>query len=141
MARRAGRHKVAHWVIFGVLVVLSGIFLFPFFWVVSSSLHTTLEADSLPLTWWPSSPQWHNYVVAWGELDFTRFLLQTIGIMVLATIGEVSSAALCAYGFARIKFRGRDVWFMGVLASIMLPGTVTLIPLFIIFKDLGWLNT
>ncbi len=138
---RKGRRHVGSWIIFAVLVVIALIFLFPFFWVFSSSLQTTVEANSLPLTWWPAVPQWHNYIVAWGELDFTRFLLQTVLVVVLATVGEVSSAAVCAYGFARIKFPGRDVWFMGVLASIMLPGTVTLIPLFIIFKDFGWLNT
>lgn len=140
-ARRRRRQRIVHWTIFGVLVVIAAIFIFPFFWVFSSSLQTTLEANSLPLTWWPAIPQWHNYVVAWGELDFTRFLLQTIYVMVLSTVGEVLSASLCAYGFARIKFPGRDAWFYGVLASIMLPGTVTLIPLFIIFKDFGWLNT
>jgi multiple sugar transport system permease protein len=141
VGRRQRRRDVGRWIIFAVLVLLALIFLFPFFWVLSSSLQTTVEANSLPLTWWPSTPQWHNYAVAWGELDFTRFLFQTIFVVVLATIGEVSSAALCAYGFARIKFPGRDIWFIGVLASIMLPGTVTLIPLFIIFKDFGWLNT
>jgi multiple sugar transport system permease protein len=141
VGRQRRRRQIGRWVILAVLVVIALVFLFPFFWVVSSSLQTTLEANSLPLTWWPSSLQWHNYAVAWGELDFTRFLVQTVFVVVLATVGEVSSAALCAYGFARIKFPGRDIWFIGVLASIMLPGTVTLIPLFIIFKDFGWLNT
>jgi multiple sugar transport system permease protein len=140
-ARRRRRQRLVHWTIFAVLIVIAAIFIFPFFWVLSSSLQTTLEANSLPLTWWPAVPQWHNYVVAWGELDFTRYLLQTVYVMVLSTVGEVLSASLCAYGFARIKFPGRDAWFYGVLASIMLPGTVTLIPLFIIFKDFGWLNT
>lgn len=141
VGRSRRRRRVAHWVIFAVLVIVSLVFLFPFFWVLSSSLQSTLEASSLPLTWWPSSLHWHNYVAAWDQYDFTRYLLQTIFVVVLATIGEVSSAAVCAYGFSRIRFRGRDAWFVAVLASIMLPSTVTLIPLFIIFKDFGWLDT
>lgn len=135
------RRRLFHWVIFAVLVVVSAIFIFPFFWVVSSSFQSTAEANSLPLTWWPSTLHLHNYVVAWEQYDFTRYLVQTVVLLVVATVGEVASAAVCAYGFARIRFRGRDAWFMAVLASIMLPSTVTLIPLFIIFKDFGWLNT
>jgi multiple sugar transport system permease protein len=138
---RPKRGSVTSWAFFGILVVVTIIFLFPFYWIVSSSLQTTREASSLPLTWWPAHPQWHNFVVAWDAEPFTRYLLNTLFVVVLATIGEVTSAAACAYGFARIKFPGRDFWFIGVLASIMLPGSVTLIPLFIIFKDLGWINT
>lgn len=141
VGRSRRRRRFGHWLILAALIVISALFLFPFFWVLSSSFQTTREANALPLTWLPSSLHWHNYVVAWDQYDFTRYLIQTVLVLVLATVGEVSSAAVCAYGFARIRFKGRDAWFIGVLASVMLPSTVTLIPLFIIFKDFGWLDT
>ena len=128
-------------VIFAILCVLAVMFLFPFFWIISSALQTTQQQQSLPLTWMPTTPQWHNFAVAWNTLPFTGYLLNSMVIVVFATLGAVSSAAWCAYGFARLKFAGRRVWFYLTLSTMMLPGTLTMIPVYLIMKDIGWLNT
>lgn len=127
--------------IFVVLVITTCFFLFPFFWVASSSLQSTHEQQSLPLTWWPSSPQWHNFRVAWQVAPFTSYLVHSLIIVVCVTIGSVASASFVAYGLARCRFPGREFWFTAILSTMMLPGTVTLIPIYLVFKDLGWLDT
>lgn len=136
--RRIRGSKVA---IFAILLALLVIFLFPLFWIVSNALQTNTEQVTLPLTWWPSIPQWHNFVVAWNTLPFGIMLWRSFIIVLFSTIGAVGSSVVCAYGFARIRFRGRQFIFFAVLATLMLPGIVTMIPVYLIMKDLGWLNT
>lgn len=127
--------------VFVMVIVTTCFFVFPFFWVVSTSLQTTQEQQRLPLTWWPSRPQWHNFVTAWQAAPMTSYLLHTLLIVVCVVVGSVFSASLVAYGLARLRFPGREFWFNVVLSTMMLPLTVTLIPLYLIFKDLGWLDT
>ncbi len=124
-----------------VLVITTCFFLFPFFWVVSTSLQTTVEQQTLPKVWWPSVLQWHNFSVAWAVAPFTTYLWHTALIVALVVAGSVSSASLVAFALARMRFPGREFWFNAILSTMMLPGTVTLIPLYLIFKDLGWLDT
>lgn len=123
------------------LVILAVPFVFPFFWILSSALQTTTEQYSLPLTWWPKIPQWHNFIVAWKTMPFGLYLWHSVVLVFFVTLGTVLTSALCAYGFARIRFWGRNVIFMAVMATLMLPSTVTLIPLYLIMKHLGWLDT
>jgi ABC-type glycerol-3-phosphate transport system permease component len=89
----------------------------------------------------PEVPQWSNYVAVWTQVPFARFLLNTVIITVVSLIGQVVTATLVAYGFARFKFPGRDALFMLVLATLILPEEVTLIPRFILFRILGWLDS
>lgn len=124
-----------------ILVVLALMFLFPFFWIVSSALQTTREQLSLPLTWLPKVPQWENFAVAWHTLPFTSYVFHSLLIVMFSTAGAVASAAWCAYGFARLRFFGRSIWFYITLSTMMLPGTLTMIPVYLIMRDLGWLNT
>ncbi|MGW0229838.1 carbohydrate ABC transporter permease [Actinopolymorpha singaporensis] len=138
VARRRGAGRSA---IFAVLLVTTAFFLFPFFWVVTTSLQSTHEQQSLPLTWWPDSPQWHNFAVAWHVAPFTTYLLHTLAIVSLVTVGSVASASFVAYGLARCRFPGREFWFNAILSTMMLPGTVTLIPIYLLFKNIGWLDT
>jgi multiple sugar transport system permease protein len=140
---KAGRHlwRGNKTPIFIVLVITTAVFLFPIFWVVSNALQTTAEQQTLPKTWWPHDLQWSNFKAAWSVAPFTTYLWHTLLIVVLVVIGSVASASLVAFALARLHFRGREFWFMAVLSTMMLPSTVTLIPLYLIFKDLGWLDT
>lgn len=124
-----------------VLLILAAVFLFPLFHLFSRSLMTPAETISVPPTLWPAVPRWSNYADAWNSAPFGQFLVNSILITTLTVFGATASAALCGFGFARLEFPGRNVLFVLVLATLMLPATVTLIPLYIIFRDLGWLNT
>jgi multiple sugar transport system permease protein len=138
--RRARRQRSRGWR-YLVLSLLSIIFLFPFYWIVSVSLQSANQATSLPLTWFPKTPLFSNYADAFSAMPFLSFLFHSLIIVVAATFGAVASAAVCAYGFGRIKFWGRDFWFMVVMTTLMLPYIVTFIPIYIMMKDIGWLGT
>ncbi|CAA9359353.1 MAG: hypothetical protein AVDCRST_MAG93-7562, partial [uncultured Chloroflexia bacterium] len=115
--------------------------LFPLFYMLSRSLMQPSEINTLPPVIWPKTPQWENYRIALSRAPFARFTLNTMKILVLSVIGVTGSSALCGYAFARLSFPGRGALFGAVLATLMLPGAVTMVPLYVIFRDLGWLNT
>jgi multiple sugar transport system permease protein len=126
---------------YALLAALAAVFLMPFFWMITTALKTDPEVMIYPIRWLPADPQWRNFLVGWTSYPFDLFLRNTTIILVGSLMGELLSAALVAYGFARIRFAGRDVLFMVLLATMMVPPQVTLIPTFILFKYLSWLDT
>lgn len=127
--------------LYTLLIVLSIIFMFPFFWTVSSSLKEPFELMTFPPTWLPETPQWQNYARVIEKVPFIRWALNTAFVVAIATLGSVLSASIVAYSFARFNYPGRDTIFMVTLATMMLPAQVTLIPQFVLFNELGWINT
>jgi multiple sugar transport system permease protein len=117
------------------------IMLIPFLWMVSTSLKVESQIWLIPPKWIPSPIRWENYTEALTILPFGRYALNTLLITTLTTVGVVLSSSLCAYGFARMQFPGRDLIFMIVLSAIMIPYAVLLIPQYIMFRTLGWLDT
>lgn len=125
-------------------VVVAGggiIFLVPFVWMLSTSLKMQSQIFTWPPQWIPSPVMFRNYLDAWQQFPTPRFFANTITVTVLSTIGQILTNSLVAFGFARLRFRGRNALFLLVLSTMMLPDQVTLIPLFAIFSRLGWLNT
>jgi ABC-type glycerol-3-phosphate transport system permease component len=120
---------------------LSVLFLLPFFWMVTTALKEPAQVFAYPIQWIPRPVVWRNFVDAWTVIPFTTFFKNTVVITVLSILGETLSSGLSAFAFARIPFRGRDALFIVVLATMMLPPQVTLIPTFIIFAKLKWVNT
>lgn len=129
--------------IYLLLAMSAVVFLLPLFWMITTSLKTQAEVYVFPPTFFPQTFRWQNFPEGWTyeSMQWTRWLLNTLAITTAVMVGTLLSASLCGYGFARISFPGRDIWFIMVLASIMLPGAVTLIPLFISFHRVGWLDT
>ena len=109
--------------------------LVPLMWTLSTSLKT--PAEVFTDNFWPSALKWSNYSDAVTAIPFFRFLGNTLIILIPVVLGTVFSAAIVAYGFARFNFRGKRTWFLIMLATMMLPGQVTMIPLFIMFKEIG----
>ncbi|MGH2459015.1 MAG: carbohydrate ABC transporter permease [Chloroflexota bacterium] len=122
-------------------VLLSVVFVFPFFWTVTSSLKQPFELFVFPPLIFPAVPQWVNYLTVLTTVPFLLWVWNSIIVVVLSTIGVVFSASIVAYSFARFEYRGRDVLFMVTLGTLMLPAQVTLIPQFVLFNALGWVNT
>jgi multiple sugar transport system permease protein len=125
--------------LFTGLIALS--FLFPFAWSVSSSLKTGFEVIAYPPSLFPKSPQWYNYVEAWTAADLGRFFWNSTVVTGLSLIGQVISSFIVAYGFARFRFPGRELLFVLCLSGLMMPVYVTIIPLFTLFRAVGWINT
>jgi len=127
--------------IYLALLAMSFIFLVPFLWMVSTSLKESSEIFQFPPQWIPNPIVWSNYVEAMTFAPFHRFFANSFIIAILSMIGEVFTGALVAYGFAKLEFKGRNVLFIIVLATMMLPGEVTMIPVFIMFSSIGWVDT
>ncbi|MGQ9683395.1 MAG: carbohydrate ABC transporter permease [Anaerolineae bacterium] len=125
-----------------VLIVLSISFLLPLYWMAVSGLKTAPQVYSVPPVWLPMPPRWINYWVAWHVDSFTLYALNTVlRYAIPVTIGSVVSNAIVAYGFSRVQWPGRDLLFSICLMTMMIPGQVTMVPVFIIFKKLGWVNS
>jgi len=127
-----------------VYVLLLGFSLFcvfPLIWLLRSSLMTSREIFTLPPRLLPAVPQWNNYLELFNVVPFGRYFLNTMAIVALNVVGAVASNSLIAYAFARINFRGRTIMYGLCMATIMLPQTVTMIPLFIEWKLFHGINT
>jgi ABC-type glycerol-3-phosphate transport system permease component len=124
--------------ILGILIVIYGV---PFLWLVASSLKTSTELFAVPTVWVPKVPQWSNYALSITSFPFLLYLRNTLLIVFCNIVGSVISATLAGYGFARVKWKGRNVVFVIVLMTMMLPFQVTMIPLFMVFQRLRWIGT
>lgn len=124
-------------------LLLAGVaFMFvPLAWTLSTSLKSPAEVFLFPPKWIPSELRWGNYAEAVTAIPFWQYLYNTSYITLLTIIGKVLSITLVAFAFARLRWWGRDTMFLLMLATMMLPPHVTLIPQFILFKNLGWLDT
>lgn len=138
MKRPSALGPVLKW---AALLTLSVLFLFPFYWTFVTAIKAKPELLTWPPTWWPAEPQWGNFLAAWQAQDFATYLKNSVTVTVLSTIGQLFSSSLVAFGFARFDFPGRNVLFMVLLAAMMIPWDVTMIPLYMEFNWLGWINT
>lgn len=127
--------------IYLLLIAGATLFLIPFLWMLTTSLKEGPQVYTWPPVWVPDPVRIDNYSKAWGMLPFTQFYWNTLRITFLSIMGTVLSCSLGAYGFARLRFRGRDFLFVVLLATMMLPSQVTLIPQYVWFARLGWVNT
>ncbi len=135
-------HQIVRVVVAEVILLgLGVVMMLPFLWLLTGSIKTEAEVFQWPPTLWPVVPQWDNYRQGLTVLPFNLFFRNTLIIAALATVGTTVSSSLVAFAMARLRFPGRDFLFMVVLSTMMLPGIVTLIPKFILFKQLGWVDT
>lgn len=114
--------------------------LMPVVWMVLTSLKAANQVLVMPPIW-IFSPQWHNYIDVLTLVPFQKYILNTATIVGFVVLGTLLSCSFCAYGFARLKAPGRNAIFMILMATMMLPTTVTLVPTYIVFNHIGWLNT
>lgn len=118
-----------------------GIVLFPVFWMFSTSLKSQVEAFQPPPPWLPATFHWENYYDALTTNPFGIYFRNTLYFALMVVIAEVISNSFIAFGFARLRAPGRNSLFYFVLATLMIPGEVTLIPQYVLFSKLGWLNS
>jgi len=124
-----------------ILILISVIFLVPIFWMFTTSIKDLSEVMTYPPIWWPNPPKWYNYVKAVNYIPFGRYTLNTIIITIGNIAGVLFSAPLVAYSISRIRWRGRNILFMLILSTVLIPFPVIMIPVFIVFSRLGWINT
>jgi multiple sugar transport system permease protein len=130
--------RILIWII---LVAGAIVFILPFVWMVSSSLKEEQQVFQYPPQLIPNPMLWSNYVTALTYKPFDTYVINTLFIAALNLVAVVLTSSFCAYGFARIQFPGRDFWFAVALATLMVPYFVLMIPQFVMFTRLGWVNT
>jgi multiple sugar transport system permease protein len=123
------------------MTVLAVLFIFPFFWTAASSLKSASDVYVYPPIWVPAVLRWSNYPDVFHLVPYGTWFLNSVIVVVLQTLGVVISASIVAYSFARFRYPGRELLFLLTLGTMMLPAEVTLIPTYLLFKYLGWLNT
>ena len=127
--------------VFCALVTIALAVLLPFYWMISSSLRTMDHMFSLPIQWIPDPVNWQSYVLAWQAQDFTRYFFNSGVVAIAITIGNVILCSLAGYSLTKFTYRGRGLMFVLILSTMMLPLEVTMVPLFLIVKELGWQNS
>lgn len=128
-------------IVYTMLIICSLLFIAPLFWAVTTAVKSPAELYLFPPKWIPSVWKFSNFADAWTIQPFTLFLKNTVIVTLMSTLGQLISCTLVAYGFARFEFKGRDLLFLIVLATMMIPWEVTMIPQYMEFNYLGWINT
>lgn len=124
-----------------VLCIVGLFFFAPFLWLISTSLKSDAEVFSYPPKWFPSEIRWQNYVDAFKAIPYLQYIQNSLTTTFFAVFGNILSAPLVAYAFSKLKWKGRDKLFLLVLATMMLPFQITMIPLYSVYVKLGWINT
>ncbi|WP_053202539.1 carbohydrate ABC transporter permease [Jiangella muralis] len=140
MTRSAGRGLTATST-YLVLGFGSILYLVPFLWMLSTSLKTQDQVYEFPIRWIPQPIDWANFVELFTVAPFLTYTVNTIIITVFGVFGSVVSSAAAAYGFARFRFRGRNALFLVMLSTMMVPIWVTIVPSYVVFSEIGWIDT
>jgi multiple sugar transport system permease protein len=141
-SERIRRRQTARRVVTYILLTLAAFsFAFPLFWTVSSSLQTWQELRSFEPRLWPTTPQWTNYQDIFTIVPYARWMFNSFLIVSITIPGTIITATMTAYAFARFNFVGKNVWFILMLGTIMIPAVVTLIPQYLLFFQLKLVNT
>lgn len=124
-----------------LLLVLAIPMILPLLWMISTALKSDNAVFSVPPEWIPKEFQWSNFTIGLEQIEFWKRFLNTSIISVLACIGQVISSMCVGYAIARLKFPGKKIWFYLIVGSMMLPGMVSLIPVFKLYSAMGWYDT
>ena len=146
--RAVTRHERWYWLrhvgrglIYAFTIALGIIFMLPFFWAVTSAFKPPWELYIFPPTWFPREFRPGNFVQIWQVVPFARWTLNSVIIAFFNVVAEVFVASAVAYGFSRYRFAGRDVLFVILLSTMMLPAYITIIPAFLMYRALHWIDT
>ena len=139
--KQAPRKTLGQAIFYGVLCVLAVPFVFPTWWMITSSLKPINEIFSFPPSLWPANPTLEGYAQAFALQPFAQQYFNSLYIAVIVTVGTMLVSSLAGYAFARIQFPGQNLLFLVVLTGLLIPSEVTIVPLFQVFNQLGLINT
>lgn len=138
---KCGQMRVKKIAIYIVLTIGAVTMLLPFFWMISTSFKTGFESLQTPPTWLPAKLQWHNWVAAWQAAPFTTYLINSVLVSVVTTLGQLFTAILAAFAFAKLNFSGKKIIFSILLATMMVPAEMLIIPNFVTLSQMKLINT
>lgn len=141
LSSRKFRNLLANLFWYVILIFSAFIVIVPFIWMISTSLKDAQEVFAYPPSWIPSGWRWQNYIDAWNAAPFARYFFNSFIIALAVTLGQLISCSLAAYAFARMTFKGKSTMFSLFLCTTMISTQVTLVPSYLIMKQLNWIDT
>lgn len=141
MQAHSNKQTVAKTLLYLLLVLCSLAMLMPFVWMLSSSLKLDKDVFTFPIEWIPSNPRWENYAEIWTTIPLAQFLKNTAKLTLIVTFLQLLTSSFAAYAFAKLQFKGRDLLFLGYVATIAMPWQVYMVPQFMLMRSFGLNNT
>ena len=138
---KSQKERVSSIILFVVLTLGAILILFPIAWMICTALKSAPEIAMYPPKLLPEKPMFENFIIAWGKAPFTKYTINTLIIVFFSIIGNVFVNSFVSYGFAKVDFAGKNILFTCILATMMIPGFITLVPTYVIFSKLHWVNT
>lgn len=138
---KSQKARICNIILFVILSVGAVLILFPIAWMICTALKSAPEIAMYPPRLLPEKPMFENFAIAWSKAPFTRYTINTLIIVFFTIIGNVFVNSFVSYGFAKVDFAGKDILFTCILATMMIPGFITLVPTYVIFSKLHWVNT
>jgi multiple sugar transport system permease protein len=139
--RRGARHLIGRLALHAVLLSVGVLFMLPFVWSISTSLKSMSELFSVRPNLIPEKLRWDNYQAVFDNAPFMRFYINSVIVTIGRTVGQVAIASLAGFAFAQLRFPGRGVIFVALLAGLMVPDQVLIVPRFVIMREFGWFDT
>lgn len=140
-SRKSTREWMLKSFVYALIIAGMVVLLLPFFWMISTSLKEPGREFIYPIQWIPDPVRWDNFIIGWTIMPFNRWMINTCIVVAGSVFGQVVSASVVAFGFARLRFPGRNILFLLVLSSMMIPFYVLMVPQFLLFRSFGWLDT
>ena len=141
MTMNAGRGRFSRWWLYAILTAALVVVVAPFVWMVLGSVKSEGELRQSPPTWWPQSPSWDNYSQLFSRLDFGTYFFNSTVVAVVVTAGNLLFCSMLGYALAMLDFRGKRVIFAMVMATLLIPGVVTFVPLFVLVANAGLIDS
>ena len=138
---KSQKARICNIILFVILSVGAVLILFPIAWMICTALKSAPEIAMYPPRLLPEKPMFENFAIAWSKAPFTRYTINTLIIVFFTIIGNVFVNSFVSYGFAKVDFAGKNILFTCILATMMIPGFITLVPTYVIFSKLHWVNT
>lgn len=140
-ASQKRRNAIMRFMIYFFLIVITAFMLMPFLWMLSSSFKENKDVFGFPIQWIPASPRWQNYVDIWTEIPLLTFIKNTAKITIVVTLLQLFTSSFAAYAFAKMQFKGKNVLFLGYIATIAVPWQAYMVPQFMMMSSWGLNNT
>lgn len=123
--------------VYVILILLSILTIIPFAWMLSASLKLNKDVFAWPMEWIPANPQWRNYVDIWTKIPLMKFISNTVLLTIVVTVLQLLTSSFAAYAFAKLRFKGRNLLFLGYIATIAMPWQVYMVPQFLMMSGMG----
>lgn len=137
MKLKSSRVNMERVITYIALILLAILTVIPFLWMLSASLKLNKDVFAWPMEWIPSNPQWHNYVDIWTKIPLLKFISNTAILTVVVTLLQLLTSSFAAYAFAKLHFKGRNLLFLGYIATIAMPWQVYMVPQFLMMSGMG----